>query len=60
MIKIKFIDGTPCIVLDEKKQNRVKYNEYNWPWYDFTFIQRSKEVKSYKSVLDELKDKFKE
>ena len=60
MIKIKVVDGIPCIVLDDKKPKPAHHEGYNWPWHDFTFIQRSKEAKSYKAVLDELKDKFKE
>ena len=60
MIKIKFIDGTPCIVLDEGKPKRAYHDPYAWLWRDFTSIQRLKEAKSFKGVLDELKDKFKE
>jgi len=54
------IDGIPCIVLNEEKPKKVKDKEYYHMKHDFTFCQRSKEAKSYRAVLDELKDKFKE
>jgi len=60
MIKIKMVDGIPCIVLIDKEPEKVKEDEYYRLRNDFTFFQRSKEAKSYKAVLDELKDKFKE
>lgn len=54
------VDGIPCIVLIDKEPEKVKEDEYYRLRNDFTFFQRSKEAKSYKAVLDELKDKFKE
>ena len=54
------IDGIPCIVLNEEKVKKVEDEEYYRMKNDFTFIQQSKEAKSFKAVYDELKDKFKE
>jgi len=60
MVRIKMIDGIPCIVLNEEKVKKVEDKEYYRMRNEFTFIQQSKEAKSFKAVYDELKDKLKE
>lgn len=62
MVKIKMMDGIPCIILDEgmiwseeelkKESKRLIMPEY------FINFQQSKERDYYDKVLEELKKKF--
>ena len=62
IIRIKMLDGIPCIILDEgiiwadeeikKESMKLIMSEY------FTKIQESKERIYYYKVLDEIKKKF--
>jgi len=62
IIRIKMLDGIPCIMLDDgiiwsemelkKESKRLIMPEY------FTEIQESKEKSYYNNVLDEIKKKF--
>ncbi|MFX1389303.1 MAG: hypothetical protein ACFE9Z_04475 [Promethearchaeota archaeon] len=62
MLEIKFIDGIPCITLEDgiicidsdlQKESRSFILNKN-----FTEFQESKEKSYFESVLDELKKKF--
>jgi hypothetical protein len=62
MVRIKMIDGIPCIVLDDgiiwsEKEIRQESRGYVMP-ENFTEFQQSKEKSHYKKVLEELKKKF--
>ena len=62
-MKIKVIDGIPCILLsdetDEKKSEKKVVSEHFSVLNDFTRIQRSKENECMKDLLKDLKEKFK-
>ena len=61
LVRIKEIDGIPCIVLDEDEQEKVKNikpeNQFNLQ--DYTQLQRSKELENIKDVMKDLKENFK-
>ena len=64
MVRIRMIDGIPCIVLDDgiiwsEKEIGQESRGYVIP-EDFTEFQQSKERNYYKKVLEELKRKFEE
>ena len=64
MIRIKMIDGIPCIVLDDgivwsKETLKKESRKLIMPNY-FTEVQESKKSSYYKKVLEELKKKFRE
>ena len=61
MIRVKFIDGIPCIVLEDdddweeaRKKHRVA--ELNKP--DFTDVMEEKTRRYYNKIKEELKKKF--
>lgn len=61
MIRIKIVDGIPCIVLeddDEWEEARKKHRaeELNKP--DFTDFMEEKSRKYYNKIKEELKKKF--
>ena len=63
MVKIKVINGIPCIILsdeqeDYKKENKTRSQHFSM-LNDFTGIQRSKENDCIKDLLKDLKEKFK-
>jgi hypothetical protein len=51
MVKIRFIDGYPCIELNLG---------YSYPEMSFSEIQSLKEIESNEDLMKEIKDKFKE
>lgn len=62
MVRIKIMDGIPCIILDNGvvwSEEKIKLESKNliMPEY-FTDIQESKEKSYYSKVLDEIKRKF--
>jgi len=62
MIRIKLLDGIPCIMLDDEiiwtdEEIKKESRKLIMPDY-FTKIQESKENNYYKKVLDEIKKKF--
>ena len=62
MVRIKIMDGIPCIILDNGviwSVEKIKQESENliMPEY-FTDIQDSKEKSYYTKVLDEIKRKF--
>jgi len=62
MVRIKIMDGIPCIILDNGviwSVEKIKQESENliMPEY-FTDIQESKEKSYYSKVLDEIKRKF--
>lgn len=63
LVKIKVIDGIPCIILSEEKKDHKKEQntkpERCSMLNDFTRIQRSKENDCMKDLLKDLKEKFK-
>ena len=63
-MKIKVIDGIPCIIVDDgifwsKKMQRSEPKKLVMPGH-FTEFQQNKENNFYKKVMDELKKKFRE
>ena len=62
-VKIKEIDGIPCIVLTDEKETREQWNNINSEnqstLNDYTQIQRSKELDNRKELLEDLKENFK-
>ncbi|MFX1338305.1 MAG: hypothetical protein ACFFDK_06830 [Promethearchaeota archaeon] len=66
MVKIKVIDGIPCIILsdgadeidDNNKEHNIKSEHFSM-LNDFTRIQRSKENDCMRDLLKDLKEKFK-
>ena len=62
-MKIKVIDGIPCISLSDETDKQKKENETQFERFsmlnDFTRIQRSKENECMKDLLKDLKEKFK-
>ena len=63
LVKIKVIDGIPCILLsdetdEQKKENKTPFENFSM-LNDFTRIQRSKENECMKDLLKDLKEKFK-
>ena len=62
-MKIKVIDGIPCIVLSEESEEHKKEHESEPERFsvlnDFTRIQRSKENNCLKDLMRDLKEKFK-
>ena len=62
-MKIKVIDGIPCIVLSEESEEHKKEHESESERFsvlnDFTCIQRSKENNCLKDLMRDLKEKFK-
>ena len=63
MVKIKVIDGIPCILLsdetDEKKSEKKVVSEHFSVLNDFTRIQRSKENECMKDLKEKFKNKYK-
>jgi len=62
MIRIKLLDGIPCIILDDgiiwtDEEIKNESKRLIMPEY-FTKIQESKEKSYYDKVLDEIKKKF--
>ena len=62
MLQIEFIDGIPCIKLENgiictEEDLKKKSQNSILPEY-FTKVQETKEKSYYESVLDELKKKF--
>jgi len=62
MIRIKLLDGIPCIILDDgiiwtDEEIKIESKKLIMPDY-FTEIQESKENSYYKKVLDEITKKF--
>jgi hypothetical protein len=62
MVRIKMINGIPCIILDDgiiwsQEELRKESKRIIMPDY-FTEIQESKENSNYNKVLDEIKKKF--
>jgi len=62
MVRIKIMDGIPCIILNNGviwSVEKIKQESENliMPEY-FTDIQESKEKSYYSKVLDEIKRKF--
>lgn len=63
ILKIKVIDGIPCIVLEDSIFYTQEFNEKLKKIYQpgkFTTFQQSKERAHYHKVLEELKRKFRE
>jgi hypothetical protein len=62
-VKIKDIDGIPCIVLTDEKEEQKKWDnispENQSTLRDYTQLQRSKELDNRKELMDDLKKKFK-
>ena len=63
-MKIKVIDGIPCMIVDDgifwsKEIIEQKSKKLIMP-ERFTEFQQNKETNYYKKVLDELKKKFRE
>jgi len=63
-VKIKVIDGIPCMVVDDrvfwsKKMQKYEPKKLVMPGR-FTEFQQNKENNYYKNVMDELKKKFRE
>jgi len=63
LVKIKVIDGIPCIDLSDDSEEHKKENKNKTEHFsvlnDFTRIQRSKENDCMKDLLKDLKEKFK-
>ena len=62
MIRIKMMDGIPCIILDDgiiwsEETLKKESKKLIMPDY-FTEFQEPKETSYYKKVLEELKKKF--
>jgi len=62
MVRIKIMDGTPCIILEEGiiwflEKFKQEPESLVMPEY-FTDIQESKEKGHYTKILDEIKRKF--
>jgi len=62
ILKIKIIDGLPCIVIEDgifwsKEMLKKESRKLIMPDY-FTIYQQDRENIYYKEVLDELKKKF--
>jgi len=62
MVRIKIMDGIPCIILDNGviwSVEKIKQESENLIMSEyFTDIQDSKEKSYYSKVLDEIKRKF--
>lgn len=62
MVRIKIMDGIPCIILDNDviwSVEKIKQESENLIMSEyFTDIQESKEKSYYSKVLDEIKRKF--
>lgn len=62
-MKIKIIDGIPCIVLPEDPEDfkvKPKITRMRKPLLkDFTQVQRTKERNCFNDLMKELKDRFK-
>ena len=62
MVRIKIMDGIPCIILDNGviwSVEKIKQESENLIMSEyFTDIQESKEKSYYSKVLDEIKRKF--
>lgn len=64
LVEIKVIDGIPCIVLSDRKEEHEKWNKIKPENFsilrDYTHIQRSKEFDCINDLMDDLKEKFKD
>jgi len=62
-VKIKDIDGIPCIILTDEKEEQKKWDNINpenqSTLRDYTQLQRSKELDNRKELMEDLKEKFK-
>jgi len=62
-VKIKVIDGIPCIILSDESEEHKKEHKSEPEHFsvlnDFTRIQRSKENNCLKDLMRDLKEKFK-
>ena len=62
MLQIEFIDGIPCITLENEiiytEEDLKKKSQNSIMPEFFTEVQETKEKSYYESVLDELKKKF--
>ena len=62
-MKIKDIDGIPCIILTDEKEDQKKWDNVNpenqSTLRDYTQLQRSKELDNRKELMEDLKKKFK-
>jgi gas vesicle protein len=60
MLKIKHVEGIPCIVLDEEIEEKFSdfqdWKEKN----DFMYFEHSKDFRNLKDVLNELKERLDE
>ncbi len=58
MIRIKYVEGIPCIVLDEEIDKEFsKFQDWKEK-NNFMFFQNSNDLKNLKDVLNELKKRF--
>jgi len=59
-LKIKYVKGIPCIVLDEEVEKKLsKFQDWKEK-NDFMFFEKSSELRNLKDVLNELKERLDE
>jgi len=60
MLKIKYVKGIPCIVLDEDIEKKISEFQDWKKKNDFMFFKQSKDLSNLKDVLNALKKKLDE